>query len=150
MLHYGTACPWLRIRTPLVTAHDILQPEVMKPPRRRDWIQIEEGFRHQWHFPNCVVSVDGKHISITNRPESGNLFHNYKGFYSINLMALVDSNYRIIYVDVGEYGSNTDGNVFKFSCFGSRFIDYKLDVLGLKRLPNFGQEGPLPHTIVGD
>ena len=74
----------------------VLQPEVMRPPRRRDWIRIEEGFRHQWHFPNCVGAVDGKHISITNRPDSGSLFHNYKGFYSTNLMALVDSNYTFI------------------------------------------------------
>ena len=127
-----------------------LQPEVMRPPRRRDWMRIEEGFRHRWHFPNCVGAVDGKHISITNRPESGSLFFNYKGFFSTNLLALVDSNYRFIYVDVGEYGSNTDGNVFKFSRFGSRFMDYKLDVPGVKRLPNFPQEGPLPHVIVAD
>ena len=100
--------------------------------------------------PTCVGAVDGKHISITSRPESGSLFYNYKGFYSTNLLALVDSNYRFIYVDVGEYGSNTDGNVFKFSRFGSRFMEYKLDVPGLKRLPNFQQEGPLPHIIVGD
>ena len=128
----------------------VLQPEVMRPPRRRDWMRIEQGFRNRWHFPNCVGSMDGKHISITNRPESGSLFHNNKGFYSTNLMALVDFNYRFIYVDGGEYGSNTDGNVFKFSHFGSRFMDYKFVVPGLKRLPNFGQEGPLPHVIVGD
>ena len=127
-----------------------LQPEVMRPPRRRDWMRIEQGFRYRWHFPNCVGAVDGKHISITSRPESGSLFYNYKGFYSTNLLALVDSNYRFIYVDVGEYGSNTDGNVFKFSRFGSRFMEYKFDVPGLKRLPNFQQEGPLPHIIVGD
>ena len=90
----------------------VLQPQVMRPPRRREWIRIEEGFRHRWHFPNCVGALDGKHISITNRPESSSLFFNYKGFYSTNLLALVDSNYKFIYVDVGEYGSNTDGNVF--------------------------------------
>ena len=113
-------------------------------------MRIEQGFRYRWHFPNCVGAVDGINISVTSRPESGSLFYNYKGFYSTNLLALVDSNYRFIYVDVGEYGSNTAGNVFKFSRFGSKFMEYKLDVPGLKRLPNFQQEGPLPHIIVGD
>ena len=40
----------------------VLQPEVMRPPRRRDWTRIEQGFRHQWHFPNCVGAVDGKSV----------------------------------------------------------------------------------------
>ena len=29
-------------------------------------------------------------------------------------------------------------------------MDYKLDVPGVKRLPNFPQVGPLPHIVVGD
>ena len=56
----------------------VLQPEVMRPPGRRDWIRIEEGFTHRWHFPNCVSAVDGKHISITDQPESGRLFFSIK------------------------------------------------------------------------
>ena len=32
MLHYGTACSWLKIRTPLVTAHDILEQQEGGPP----------------------------------------------------------------------------------------------------------------------
>ena len=129
---------------------DVLQPEVMRGPPRKDWEKIEEGFRYRWHFPNCLGALDGKHISITQRPESGSLFYNYKGYYSTNLLALVDSNYRFIYVDVGEYGSNSDGNVFKYSKFGKGYMQYKLDVPPNKRLPNYPQEGPMPHVIVGD
>ena len=127
-----------------------LQPDFMKPPTRQDWEQIEKGFRLKWHFPNCVGALDSKHISIKAPPKSGSLFYNYKGYFSTNLLALVDANYKFIYVDIGEYGSNTDGNVFQFSNFGKLYIDYKLNVPPIKRLPNFPQEGKMPHVIVAD
>ena len=127
-----------------------LQPDFMKPPTRQDWEQIEKGFRLKWHFPNCVGALDGKHISIKAPPKSGSLFYNYKGYFSTNLLALVDANYKFIYFDIGEYRSNTDGNVFQFSNFGKLYIDYKLNVPPIKRLPNFPQEGKMPHVIVAD
>ena len=95
-------------------------------------------------------ALDGKHISIKAPPKSGSLFYNYKGYFSANLLALVDANYKFIYVDIGEYGSNTDGNVFQFSNFGKLYIDYKLNVPPIKRLQNFPQEGKMPHVIVAD
>ena len=92
---------------------EVLQPDVMPKPKKEDWQRIELGFRHRWNFPNCLGAVDGKHISVNKPPESGTLFHNYKGFFSIVLLALVDANYKFIAVDVGEYGANKDSNVFK-------------------------------------
>ena len=80
-----------------------LQPEVMPKPTARDWQRIEEGFRKRWHFPNCVKALDQKHVSIRPPPKSGSLFSNYKGYFSLVLLALVDANYRFIFVDIGEY-----------------------------------------------
>ena len=65
-------------------------------------------------------------------------------------MAVVDANYRFIFVDIGEYGSNCDSNVFQFSKFGDKFIHDKLGIPGNKRLPNFNSEGPMPHVLVAD
>ena len=62
-------------------------------------------------------------------------------------MALVDANYRFVYVDIGEYGSNSDSNVFQFSKFGQKFMNEKLNIPGNKRLPNYNDEGPMPHVI---
>ena len=59
----------------------VLQPMVMPEPKREDWQRIERGFRHRWNFPNCVGAVDGKNISINKPPETGTLFHNYKGYF---------------------------------------------------------------------
>ena len=128
----------------------VLQPEVMPKPTRNDWIKIERGFRLRWHFPNCIGALDGKHMAIISPPASGSLFYNYKGYYSLVLMALVDANYRFVYVNIGEYGSNSDSNVFQFSKFGQKFMNEKLNIPGNKRLSNYNDEGPMPHVIVAD
>ena len=126
-----------------------LKEEVMPPPTTETWKKIEEGFRIRWHFPNCCGALDGKHIMIRAPGKSGSLFFNYKGHFSTNLMALVDANYKFIYVDIGEYGSNSDGSVFKASSFGKKYMNHRLGIPADKRLPNF-QGDPVPHVIIAD
>ena len=38
--------------------------------------------------------------------------HNYKGFFSLNMLALVEVDYKFICADVGHYGSNSDSQLF--------------------------------------
>ena len=129
---------------------DILQPKVMPEPTRQDWIRIEQEFAERWNFPNCCGSLDGKHIMITSPAKSGTLYYNYKGHFSLNLMALVDANYKFISIDVGDYGSNADGAVFRKSAFGQRFLDNDMDVPPPKTIPNAEHLGSLPYVIVAD
>ena len=63
----------------------------MKTPERRDWELIEEGFRTKWNFPNYCGAIDGKHVNIQAPKNSGSLFFNYKGTFSLDLMALEDA-----------------------------------------------------------
>ena len=65
-------------------------------------------------------------------------------------MALVDHAYKFIYVDVGNYGSNSDLGIFKHSAFGLKFMAEDLQIPGRKMLPHFPQAGLLPHCTVGD
>ena len=129
---------------------EVLGPEVMSTPTLADWKRIKKGFRKRWHFPNCIGALDGKHVSIQKPGGSATLFWNYKGYFSLVLLALVDANYKFTMVDIGEYGSNVDSNVFKASEFGEKFMEHKLNIPELKRLPNFPEEGPMPHVIVAD
>ena len=115
----------------------------------QDWKIIEHKFSTKWNFPNCLGALDGKHIVITAPWNSGSLYFNYKGTFSLVLMALVDADYKFIYVDIGEYGSNADGSVFKNSLFGQTFINGQLDIPPPKPLPNFPEGGPLPSCICG-
>ena len=126
-----------------------MKDEVLPPPTPDRWKLIEEGFRIRWHFPNCIGALDGKHIMIKSPAKSGSLFFNYKGHFSTNLMALVDANYHFVFVDIGEYGSNSDGSVFKASKFGKKYMNHELGIPGDKLLPNY-ESDPVPHVIVAD
>ena len=49
-----------------------------------------------WQFPCCWAAVDGCHIPIKcppGGPESRKEYYNFKNFYSVIMMGLVDSNY---------------------------------------------------------
>ena len=90
------------------------------------------------------------YIRIKAPANTASLFHNYKSFFSTVLLALVDANYRFIYVNIGEYGSNSDGSVFRASSFGKKFLTHKLGIPGDKFLSNFHTDHPIPHVIVAD
>ena len=150
-----------RFRMGLSTVHDIIRDtcraiwitfknEVMPDPTLERWQEIEKGFRVRWNFRNCLGALDGKHVNIIAPANSASTFHNYKGHFSTVLMASVDANYHFVYVDISEYGSNSDGNVFKYSKFGMKDMEGKLNTPPPKRLPNLPNEGPMPHVIVSD
>jgi hypothetical protein len=92
----------------------------MPEKTENDWVNIANDFYLRTQFPNCIGAVDGKHVRIKMPTNSGSLFYNYKHFFSILLLALVDSNYCFIAVDAGAVGKSSDSNVFKKSNIGRR------------------------------
>ena len=76
--------------------------EVMTPPNNPDeWKAIADHFMRRWHFPHCCGALDGKYIAIKKPSRSCSLYYNYKGFFSIVMLALVDGDYKFIWADVG-------------------------------------------------
>ncbi|XP_065069754.1 uncharacterized protein LOC135694802 [Rhopilema esculentum] len=71
------------------------------PASQEEWLDLAKDAEERWQFPNSFADADGKHISIYHPHCSGATFYNYKGFYSIVLLAFVDYNYRYIFADVG-------------------------------------------------
>ena len=63
--------------------------------------------------PLCNGAMDGKHIIIRPPSGSGSYYFNYKHSFSIVLLAVVDANYKFIYVDIGCNGRVSDGGVFR-------------------------------------
>ncbi|XP_065316721.1 uncharacterized protein LOC135925367 [Gordionus sp. m RMFG-2023] len=87
----------------------------MPIPTREHWEKIAQEYFEKHGFPNCLGSLDGKHIRIKSPAKSGTLFYNYKAFKSIVLLGLADSNCKFIYIDVGSYGKQSDGGTFRNS-----------------------------------
>ena len=48
--------------------------------------------------------LDGKHVTVACPDRTGSLFFNYKGSFSVVLLALVDADYNFLYIDVGSEG----------------------------------------------
>ena len=120
------------------------------PPERMIGIKLNTDLIQNGNFPNCIGALDGKHIIMHYSPNSHSLFYNYKGFFSIVLIALVDADYHFIYIDVGNYGSNGDSGIFKNSALGETFTGKLLNIPGPKRLPGYPEGGALPQCIVAD
>ncbi|XP_075736705.1 uncharacterized protein LOC142776623 isoform X1 [Rhipicephalus microplus] len=78
-------------------------------------------------------------LSVLRTPE---------GTYSIVLLAMVDSDYKFVIVDVVAYGKQSDGGVLEQSKFGCRLENGKLHILRDLELPNSSH--PAPSVFVGD
>ena len=79
------------------------------PATVTEWKKVAEGFWNRWDFPNCIGCLDGKHVLIRPPPNTGSAYYNYKHTFSVVLLALVDHNYKFLYVDVGCNGRISDG-----------------------------------------
>lgn len=99
-------------------------------------------------MPHCVGAVDGKHIRVKCPANGGSLYYNYKDFHSILLLATCDSNYCFTAVDVGAYGSQSDGGVLAASVFGKKLLSGSIDLPEDAVVPNTNLT--LPFYFVGD
>jgi hypothetical protein len=82
------------------------------PTTPQEWQAIADAFAARWQFFHTLGALDGKHVAIRCPANGGSLYYNYKGFHSIILMALVDAEYKFIWIDVGTAGSHSDAQVF--------------------------------------
>uniref|UniRef100_A0A8C4EEK2 DDE Tnp4 domain-containing protein n=1 Tax=Dicentrarchus labrax TaxID=13489 RepID=A0A8C4EEK2_DICLA len=89
--------------------YQVLREKYLKVYTAHEWQQVSSGFMSQWNFPNCLGALDGKHINSRPPPGTGSTYYNYKHNFSIVLIALVDSSYRFLYVNVGCNGRISDG-----------------------------------------
>jgi hypothetical protein len=92
-------------------------------------------------------ALDGKHVAILCPSNSGSLYYNYKHFFSVVLLALVDANYKFIFVDIGCYGRSADGGVYSNSSLSSALNDGSLKIPNPE---NFNDIPDLPFVIVAD
>ncbi|KAJ8019719.1 Protein ALP1-like [Holothuria leucospilota] len=111
--------------------------EVMPvPTTKAEWRRIADEYYQKWNFPHTCGSLDGKHVACKCPPASGSTYFNYKKFYSVVLLAMVDADYKFLWADIGGRGAASDAQVWNDSDLQEAIIDGDL------KLPD---PEPLPH-----
>jgi len=129
---------------------DQLVEEQLPFQAEKSWRAISEGLKNTVLFPNCIESVEGKHVRVLKYPGSSSMNLNYKQyFFSVVLMVVVDSNYRFVYTDVGAYGKDCDSSVFQRTNFYRMLTDGCLNV-PQPALIQEGSDVKPPFVLVGN
>ena len=118
------------------------------PSTPQEWKDVAAKFEERWNFPHAVGAIDGKHIAMKKPGKSGSLYYNYKGFFSILLLTVVDVDYKFMWVDIGANGSSSDCSMFNDSELKEGF---ERDDIGLPppdRLTN--DDLDVPYYLIRD
>ena len=76
------------------------------------------------------------------------VYFNYKGYFSLVLLALLDADYKFLWVNAGASGSSSDAQIFNHSKLKGRIENR---TLGLPPLEPLGPGGPgLHYFLLGD
>ena len=86
---------------------------------------------------------------MRNTRKTGTLYHNYKGFFSLVLLAICDARYCFTLFDVGQYGSSNNCGVLNNSEMGHRFQNGQLNLSDSEYLEGCNFD-PLPYFLIGD
>ncbi|XP_026316170.1 putative nuclease HARBI1 [Hyposmocoma kahamanoa] len=128
--------------------NEVLKEYIQIPTTPQEWLHVANSFEEKWNFPNCLGSIDGKHVAIQKPIDSGSEYYNYKGFYSVVLLAIVDAEYNFLYVNIGCQGRISDGGVFANTKFRNKINDNSLKIPSDSSLP--GRNKPVPYVFVTD
>ncbi|XP_074030027.1 uncharacterized protein [Leptinotarsa decemlineata] len=64
--------------------------QVLSTPE--EWLHHAKEYLRLWNFPHCIGAMDGKHVMLQAPIHTSSDYFNYKEFFSIVLLALVDAN----------------------------------------------------------
>jgi len=122
----------------------VMQPQyLLTPSSEQEWLEIAYGFATKWNYPFALGAIDGKHCVVQAFNNTGSLFHNYKGNFSLVVMAIWDADLKFLYVDIGHPGSRIDAGVWADSTMNTLL---KNEALHLPQTP----PGAIKYHFVAD
>ena len=86
------------------------------PDNEEKMMDLMKCMDTEWQFTHAYAATDGSHIPIRCPPggaEAAKEYYNFKNFYSIVLMAIVDSKYRFLRGSCGYPVNLHDSLIFK-------------------------------------
>jgi len=129
--------------------YEALHLEFLKfPSTPEEWKQIAKEFKEKWQYDVAIGALDGKHINMKCPPNSGSWYFNYKGDFSIVMLALVDANLKALYIDVGANGREHDSSIFNRSSLKKGIDANSIGIPLSHALP--GRCLPVEYVIVAD
>ncbi|XP_075996858.1 uncharacterized protein LOC142990849 [Genypterus blacodes] len=124
--------------------HEALRVFLQTPSTEAEWRKAADGFLQKWQFPHCLGAIDGKRISIQPPGYSGNTPH----ITSVPMMAVVDANYKFLYLSAGAQASASETGLFAESDFRRALDRHLLNLPSAQVLPN--SDLVVPYMFVGD
>ena len=121
---------------------------IVCPSTPDEWLEVERQFRLRWNMPHALGAIDGKHVAIKCPPHTGTRYYNYKGYFSIIMLALVDADYKYIWLNVGANGGCSDAQIFNSSDLKPLLEDASIAFPPPRALPE--ERYVLPYYFVGD
>ncbi|XP_067633791.1 uncharacterized protein [Eurosta solidaginis] len=115
------------------------------PPTQETVDEYVDGF-HSLGFPQCLGAIDGCHIEVRPNASDTTDYFNYKGWYSIVLLALVDYRYRFIYINIGAPGRCNDSQIYNSSLLKKVLIEDEVLAANKKNISGV----QMPICILGD
>ena len=100
--------------------------ENLFPKTEKDFNDSLNHMECEWQFKYAFCAIDGSHLPIKCPPggaEAMKQYHNFKNFYSVILLALVDSQYRFIWASIGAPGNTHDSTLFQSTNLWQRITD---------------------------
>ena len=124
-------------------------PYLKLPSSKDDSKNIEKDFIDFWNMPHVFDAIDGRQIRIQCPKKTGTLYHNYKGLFSLILLAKCDTRYCFTLFDVGQYGINNDFGVLNNSEMCHRFQNGQMNLPDVEYLEGCNFD-PLRYFLIGD
>ncbi|XP_050465124.1 uncharacterized protein LOC126858702, partial [Cataglyphis hispanica] len=110
----GKATTWRAVRR-VVNALYLFLYTFIKWPIKEEAEQTWNIVKDKCGFPKVIRAIDGTHIRIAAHKIYPEAYINRKGYHSIQLQVICDSNLKFIHCYTGQMGSVNDARVFKLS-----------------------------------
>lgn len=137
------------IASTVIAIWKALHAEYMPTPNENIWMNIAQRFEELWNLPNCIGSLDGKHIRIQKLPHAGSLDFNYKHYHSILMLGCADADGNFTSIETGFYGRMSDGGVLRESRLGQWLDRDGLHIPNPRSLPDDDNNTEFPFYFIG-